>query len=111
MIIRSALLLGEVAAEDQPAFDAYMQGEVVAAIATYPGILGVSLRKGVQADAGAPPLYMQFDLRFASLDAMEAALASPVRNAVRERIKAGMGPFRGSVTHVVCEVLTGESAG
>lgn len=107
MILRSALLLGEVAPADQPAFDAYMRDVVVAAIATYPGIRGVTLRKCVQADAGAPPVYMQFDLAFASLADMEAALASPVREAVRGRIKAGMGAFRGSVTHVVSQVLDG----
>ena len=36
---------------------------------------------------------------------MDEALASPVRQAVQTRIKAGMGPFSGRVTHVVSEVL------
>jgi hypothetical protein len=48
---------------------------------------------------------MQFDLHFDSLDAMNQALASPVRQAVQQRIKAGMGPFSGRVTHVVCELV------
>lgn len=109
MILRSALLLGAVAPEDQPGFDAYMRDVVVPAITTYPGIRGVTLRKGVAADPGAPEVYMQFDLQFDSLQAMDAALASPVRDAVRSRIKAGMGPFRGTVTHVVSEVITTQS--
>jgi len=105
MILRSALLLGTVAPADQPAFDAYMHDIVVPEIATYPGIRGVALRKLVQADPGAPPVYMQFDLLFDTLADMEAALASPVRAAVRDRIKAGMGAFSGTVTHVVSAVL------
>jgi len=108
MILRSAFLLGQVEPADQPAFDAHMRDVVVPAIATYPGILSVSLRKTVQADDGAPAVYMQFDLAFDSLSAMEAALASPVRHAVRDRIKAGMAAFRGSVTHIVSEVARPE---
>lgn len=107
MIVRSALLLGTVPPADQPAFDAYMKDVVVAEIGTYPGIRGVTLRKLAQADAGAPPVYMQFDLLFDTLADMEAALASPVRTAVRYRIKAGMGAFSGSVTHVVSDLLAG----
>ena len=110
MIIRSALLLGQVDPADQPAFDSYMRDTVVPAIATYPGIRAVSLRKTDHADPGAPPVYMQFDLRFDSLADMEAALASPVRDAVRDRIKAGMGPFRGTVTHVVSGLIAPDPA-
>ncbi|MBN8293375.1 EthD family reductase [Rhodobacter sp. NTK016B] len=107
MILRSALLLGSVAPDDQPAFDAYMRDVVVPEIGTYPGIREVTLRKLVQADDGAPPVYMQFDLLFDSLADMDAALASPVRTAVRDRIKEGMAPFNGTVTHVVSEAIEG----
>ena len=107
MILRSALLLGTVAPEDQPGFDAYMRDVVVPEIGTYPGIRGVTLRKLVEADDGAPAIYMQFDLQFDTLADMEAALASPVRTAVRDRIKAGMAPFQGTVTHVVSESMEG----
>ncbi len=105
MILRSAFLLGQVDPADQPGFDAHMRDVVVPAIATYPGIRSVSLRKTVQADPGAPPVYMQFDLAFDSLADMELALASHVRDAVRDRIKAGMGPFRGTVTHIVSDLV------
>lgn len=107
MILRSALLLGTVVPDDQPDFDAYMREVVVPEIGTYPGIRGVTLRKLVQADDGAPPVYMQFDLMFDTLADMEAALASPVRTAVRDRIKAGMAPFIGTVTHVVSKSIEG----
>ncbi len=109
MIIRSAFLEGSVAPADQPAFDAYMRDTVVAEILSYPGIRRVTLRKLAQADAGVAAAYMQFDLHFDSLAAMEAALGSPVRQAVQQRIKAGMGSFSGRVTHVVSTVLEDRS--
>ncbi len=105
MIIRSAFLEGQVAEADQPEFDRHMRGTVVSEILTYPGIRRVTLRKLAHADAGVTAAYMQFDLHFDSLAAMEAALASPVRQAVQQRIKAGMGPFTGRVTHVVSEMI------
>ncbi|WP_127561076.1 EthD family reductase [Nioella ostreopsis] len=105
MIIRSALLIGSVLPEDQAGFDAYMRDVVVPEIGTYPGIRDVTLRKLVTADNGAPPVYMQFDLLFDSLAEMDAALASPVRMAVRDRIKVGMAPFQGTVAHVVSELM------
>lgn len=109
MIIRTAFLEGHVAPDDQPAFDRHMRETVVREILTYPGIRRVTLRKLVQADAAATPVYMQFDLHFDSVEAMDAALASPARQAVQQRIKAGMGTFDGRVTHVVFDVL--EEAG
>jgi uncharacterized protein (TIGR02118 family) len=105
MIIRSAFLEGTVAPPDQPEFDRHMRETVVSEILTYPGIRRVTLRKLAEVDAGAGAAYMQFDLHFDSIQAMNDALASPVRQAVQARIKAGMGPFSGRVTHVVSEVL------
>ncbi len=101
MIVRSAYLEGTVADADRAAFDALMCGEVIAAIATYPGIRSVKLRRTLQADEGAPPVYMVFDLRFDSLAAMDAALASPTRQAVRQKIGEAMRLFTGRVYHLV----------
>lgn len=101
MIIRSAYLEGAVAEADRAAFDAHMRGPVLAAIGTYPGLRQVRLRQIEQADEGAPPVYMVFDLIFDSLQAMDAALASPTRQAVRSIIQEGMRPFQGRVYHLV----------
>ncbi len=101
MIVRSAFLEGTVAQAERAGFDAHMAGPVLAAIATYPHIRRVRLRRTEQVDAGSPPNYMIFDLYFDSLDDMHAALASPVRQAVREKIAEGMGPFKGHVYHQV----------
>lgn len=101
MIVRSAFLEGSVAEADRPLFDQQMQGPVLDAIRTYPGIRDVKLRRLVQADHGTPPLYMVFDLYFDDLAAMEAALATPTRQAVRARIAQAMGAFQGRVYHQV----------
>jgi len=53
MIIRSTYLEGTVASAEREAFDAHMSGPVLAAIATYPGLRQVRLRKLALADAGA----------------------------------------------------------
>ena len=105
MIVRTAVLEGTVSPEDQQAFDAFMHETVVPAIATYPGILRVSLRKTTQADDGAPPIYMIHDLYFKDVAAMDAALASDVRTQVRELIKQGMSKFEGRVYHLVQDVV------
>ena len=101
MIIRSAVLEGRVAEADRADFDRHMEVTVRAAIARYPGIRAVRLRRPVETEAGAPPVYLIFDLHFDSLDAMHAALASPVRQEVRAQIAAVMSVFDGRVYHLV----------
>ncbi len=101
MIIRSAILEGSVAEADQPRFDAHMRDAVVPAIATYPGIRKVTLRRFAEKDEGAPSIYMVFDLYFDSLDAMNTALASETRQAVRALIAEAMSDFQGRAYHVV----------
>eukprot|EP01036_Dinobryon_divergens_P042982 gene42982-57161_t len=107
MIIRSAILEGSIPAADRAQFDAQMAGPVLAAIGTYPGIRQVKLRRLVQADEGTPPVYMVFDLHFDSLDAMNAALASPTRQAVRQQIGAVMGLFQGRTEGLMATLITG----
>lgn len=101
MIIRSAILKGEVAPADRAHFDRHMAETVVAAIGTYPRIKGVQLRRTVERDEGAPAIYMQFDLHFDSLEDMRFALASATRQTVRAEIAKAMGMFKGRVYHVV----------
>lgn len=103
MIIRSAVLEGTVAEADRAAFDRHMSQTVLAEIGRYPGIRQVKLRRPVEQEAGAPPVYMIFDLYFDDLAAMHAALASPVRAQVRETIGQGMGMFQGKVYHLILE--------
>ena len=106
MIIRSAYLEGTVAEADRADFDRRMSEEVLPAIRAYPGLRDVKLRRLVEADEGATPVYMAFDLYFDSLDAMRAALASETRQIVRQKIAAAMGSFNGRVRHLVFEDIS-----
>jgi hypothetical protein len=103
MIVRSAVLEGRVPQDRKAAFDDTMATAVVAAIRRYPGLVDVRLRRPVEAEEGAPPVYMIFDLYFETLQAMKDALASPVRQEVRGVIAAGMKDFEGRVYHLVLE--------
>jgi uncharacterized protein (TIGR02118 family) len=103
MIVRSAVLEGTVAAADRERFDSHMRTTVLAAIARYPGIRDVRLRWPIDTEAGAPPVYCIFDLYFDSIEGMRAALASPIREAVRASIGEVMSAFNGKVYHLVVE--------
>ncbi len=103
MIVRSAVLEGRVAEDRRAAFDDTMANAVIPAIRRYPGLVDVRLRRPVEAEDGAPPVYMVFDLYFPDLQAMKDALASPVRQEVRSVIAAGMKDFEGRVYHLVLE--------
>ena len=103
MLIRSAVLEGHVAEADRAGFDAEMATTVKASIGSYPGIRDVRLRWPAETEAGAPPIYVVFDLYFDDLAAMHAALASPVRQQVRQSLGAVMGKFNGRVYHLVMD--------
>ena len=56
MIIRSAVLEGTPLAQDKELFDQHMHTTVLQAIASYPGIVKVVLRRPLEQEAGAPPV-------------------------------------------------------
>jgi hypothetical protein len=103
MIIRSAVLEGTVAEADRAGFDHQMRTTVREAIARYPGLRAVKLRWPAEVEAGAPPIYVIFDLYFDDLPAMHAALASAVRQEVRAGLGQVMSLFSGRVYHLVMD--------
>jgi len=103
MIVRTAILEGTVAPADKVEFDQHMRTTVLSALARYPGLIKAVLREIAEADADAPEVYMAFDLYFNSLADMHAALASPVRQAVRAELGHIMPRFQGRVYHLVFE--------
>ena len=110
MIIRSAILEGRVAEENRVDFDNHMATTVLDAIARYPSIGEVRLRRPVESEPGAPTIYMVFDLWFDSLADMHAALASPIRQEVRASISEVMQSFDGRVYHLVLEEIATKDA-
>lgn len=101
MIIRSAVLEGEVAPADRAHFDSQMVETVRPAILRYPGIRDCKLRWMAEQEAGAPPVHVIFDLYFDSLEAMHQALASEIRQEVRQQLGTIMPLFKGRVYHLV----------
>lgn len=101
MIIRTAVLEGEVPAADKAHFDREMAETVLPAIRRYPGIREVKLRWRAEQEDGAPPVYLTFDLYFDSLEAMHAALASDIRQEVRRELGTIMPLFKGRVYHLI----------
>ena len=101
MIIRCVYFEGQVAPADQADFDARMCGPVLAALRTYPGLRQVKLRRLQLADVNSPAHYCVFDLYFDSLEAMNTALASPTRQAVRDQVSVAMASFQGRIYHQV----------
>ncbi|HVV92484.1 MAG TPA: EthD family reductase, partial [Hyphomicrobiales bacterium] len=98
-----AYLEGSVDEQDREEFDRRVRETIMPAIRTYPGIEDVRLRRLAVADGDAPPVYMIFDLYFASLQAMDDALASATRATVRAGIASAMPLFKGRVYHLVFE--------
>jgi uncharacterized protein (TIGR02118 family) len=103
VIIRSAVLEGSVPEAARAAFDEHMQTTVLRAIAEYPGLRQVRLRRPAETEAGAPAIYMVFDLEFDSLADMHAALASPIRQEVRGVLAQAMAGFAGRVNHLILD--------
>jgi uncharacterized protein (TIGR02118 family) len=101
MIIRSAVLEGDVPPADRAHFDRQMTGTVLPAILRYPGIRDCKLRWAAEQEAGAPPIYLIFDLYFDDLAAMHAALASETRQEVRRQLGEIMPLFKGRVYHLI----------
>jgi hypothetical protein len=103
MIIRSAVLEGHVHEADRPEFDRLMRTEVLQAVARYPGLARVVLRQPVEQEEGAPPIVAVFDLHYPTLQAMQDALASPVRQQVRALMASSARLFQGRVYHLVTD--------
>jgi uncharacterized protein (TIGR02118 family) len=101
MIIRSAVLEGDVPEADRAHFDQQMVETVLPAIRRYPGIRNVTIRWRAEQEEGAPPVYLTFDLVFDSLEAMHAALASDIRQEVRAQLGAIIPLFKGRVYHLI----------
>lgn len=105
MIVRSAILIGDVAEGRAAGFERFMRESVVPALRRYPRIREVTLRRHHERDGDCPRILMQVDMHFDTIEDMRAALISPEWHDAHQIIAAGFGDFRGSVTHMVCDLL------
>ena len=100
-IIRSAYLAGTVTKAEQAKFDTFMNENVVPEIKKYTQLRDLKLRYVKAKDPSAPDVYMVFDMYFDSIQEMDAALASPVRKVVQDKLAEIMPKFKGKVYHLI----------
>lgn len=105
IVVRSAVFDGVVLPENREQFRKNM--EVLKQMVTqYPGIRDVRVRymsDEVAPEEGAPHPYVTFDFYFNSVEDMDKALATPLRQETRDEIQKSMPIFKGKIYHFVRE--------
>ena len=105
IVVRSAVFDGVVLPENREQFRKNM--EVLKQMVTqYPGIRDVRVRymsDEVAPEEGAPHPYVTFDFYFNSVEDMDKALATPLRQETRDEIQKSMPLFKGKIYHFVRE--------
>jgi len=105
MIVRSAILEGTVRPEDQGRFDAFIADHIVALMQQFPGVRGIRVLRAETIEDDGPSLYMTFESTYDSIDAMNEAFKSPVRQALRDRMKEIFPLFNGRLFHINQQVI------
>lgn len=100
MFIRCGHFIGTVADQVRPRFDATLRDEILPLLRRLPKIVGARILWARDHEPNAPRLYATIELAFRSAEDLAAALASPAREAVRERFAALRPLFEGEVSHV-----------
>ena len=101
MYIRCAFFRGRVKAGFEAAFTTYVHDKLVPLWRQFPGAEEVRILRQQQSDTAEPRLEMVLAIRYPSLDAIDKALASPVRFESREVTKGLLEMFEGDVFHTV----------
>lgn len=101
MFVRCAFFKGRVKPGLEADFDAYIETRLKPLWARFPGVLEVRVLREVETDSDSIPLPLVLAMRFASREAIEAALASPARAESREVSKGLIQMFEGEVVHTV----------
>lgn len=105
MYTRSAIFEGTIHPGREDEFFAVVESDLLPIWRRMPGALAVRVMRTRRADADAPGLVMVQEIDYASMDAVETALASPVRAEGRVATDKLMTMFDGRFTHLVYERL------
>lgn len=102
MITRYALFEGTVKPGQTEAFRAAVMDEILPKWKQFPGALDVRVSFAEARDDGAPEFPMILAINYPSLEAVEAALASPVRTQARAATESVLSRFfEGRIHHHV----------
>lgn len=100
MYTRCAYFTGRPRAGREEAFDQRLR-EGLALYRGLPGLQSAVLHLADEAEPGAPALHAVMELRFADAAAVQAALATPLRQQLRAWFHEQVLPlFDGSVAHI-----------
>jgi hypothetical protein len=101
MYIRCAFFRGQVRAGHEASFTRYVREQLVPLWTQFPGAEEVRVLRQVESDATDPHLEMVLAIRYPSREAIDAALASEVRQRSREVTQGLLAMFDGTVFHTV----------
>ncbi len=103
MITRTAVFEGRIHSGREEAFFEAIERDLAPLWAKFPHALAVRWCRVRSADDGSPPVVMIQQVDYPSIDALEAALASPEREAARLKTREILTMFEGRFYHVVSE--------
>ena len=107
-ILRCGYFEGTVDESARPGLDRYVDEHVVPLLVQLPKIRSVRVLRALELEDGAPPYYMTFEMMYDSREDIQAALASPVRAAIRDKLAHVMATLRGArllhINHEVADV-------
>jgi len=105
-ILRCGYFEGTVDESTRPELDRYVDEQVVPLLVQLPKIRSVRVLRARQVEDGAPPYYMTFEMLYDSNEDIEAALKSPVRVAIRNKLAHVMATLQGArLLHINHEVV------
>ena len=107
-ILRCGYFEGTVGQSARAALDRYVDEQVVPLLVQLPKIRSVRVLRARDIEDGAPPYYMTFEMLYDSTEDIDAALKSPVRLAIREKLVHVMATLQGArllhINHDVTDV-------
>ena len=104
MYIRCAFFEGRVKPGCDDAFAAFVKERLVPLWTKFPGADEVRVLRQRESDTAEPHYAMVLSIRYPSLDAIEEALKSDVRQQSREETAELVTMFEGRIFHTVFEV-------
>jgi antibiotic biosynthesis monooxygenase (ABM) superfamily enzyme len=85
-------------------FDTAVNGLVKNLMVTFPGLLRLEIHRPLDMDVGARPIYQIYNMAFDDVEAMNAALDSPVRKSIHAEMDKILPFFEGKIVHYVWSV-------
>ena len=100
MYVRVGYFVGDVSDANRSRFERGLRDDIMPMVARLPGVIDARLMWGREYEDRAPRVHAAIMLSFASPEAVQVALASPGRTAMRGKLAELLPLFDGYITHV-----------